>query len=304
LKHIADIRKLIQLKGHNGAIYCLTDIPGHNFFLSAGGDGWIVQWDKEGASPDGILLAQVEGKIFAMCYLQDKELLVAGDFDGDLYWIDMPAKKVIRRVRQHQGSIFAIGTFSKYVYSIGADGFVVQWSVDTMLPVASVKISKKALRSIVIDTKNEMAFIGSSDSHIYIVNLNTLNVEKTLHDMHASTVFSLALSEGMNLFSGGRDAQLKKIGIADFNTLHQISAHWYTINRILYLSHSDLLITASRDKTFRVWDASDLSLLKSVDMHKGGHINSVNTLLYFENEKILATGSDDRSVILWKLEFI
>lgn len=304
MKHIADIRKLIQLKGHNGAIYCLTDIPEHNFFLSSGGDGWIVQWAKDGASPDGILLAQVDGKIFSMCYVQDMELLLAGDFDGDLYWIHMPEKKVIKRVRQHQGSIFAIESFNDYVYSIGADGFIVQWSKDAMLPVASVKISKKALRSIVIDTENETAYIGSSDSNIYIVNLNTLNVENTLQDIHASTVFSLTMCEGKNLFSGGRDAQLKKIDITDFNTLQQISAHWFTINRILYLSHSDILITASRDKTFRVWDASDLSLLKSVDMHKGGHINSVNALLYFENHKILATGSDDRSVILWKTEFI
>lgn len=298
-----DIRKLIQYQGHNGAIYCMADLPDSTYFLSAGGDGWIVQWSKDGASTDGVLMAKVDGKIFAMHHLSVHKMLLAGDFDGDLYWINLHSNEVVRRVRHHKGSIFAIDSFMDAVYTVGADGYLVQWSSIGMMPVLSVKISLKSLRTIVIDQSNGLAYIGSSDAAVYIVDLNTMAVIKILKNLHENSVFTVSLADGQYLFSGGRDAQLQKTSLEDFSPGATIPAHWYTINDLLYLHDADLLVSASRDKSFRIWNATDLSLVRSVDMHKGGHINSVNTLLYFADKKILATGSDDRTVILWELTF-
>ncbi len=84
-----EIFKIIQYTGHRSAIYSMADIPDKNYFVSAGGDGWIVAWKKDGSEPDGELLAKTEGKILCLAYSQIHGLLLASDMDGRLYYIDL-----------------------------------------------------------------------------------------------------------------------------------------------------------------------------------------------------------------------
>ena len=53
-----DLRLLHTSTGHNGALYALQPGFEPHAFLSAGSDGWIVQWDLH-APENGKLLASV-----------------------------------------------------------------------------------------------------------------------------------------------------------------------------------------------------------------------------------------------------
>lgn len=297
-KESLEIQKIKQLTGHRSSIYCLVDIPGEDRFLSAGGDGWIVSWDKDGNEENGNLLASVEGKIFSMFYDSVKNLLLVGDMDGHLYWIDYEKKTILKRLVIHKGSIFGIKILDNKVWTCGGDGVLCKTNIDTMLPEISVRLSNQGLRCF--EFVGNKIIVGGSDKSLQIVNTETLKTENHIKNAHGNTIFSLLYDGNDHIYSGGRDAILKKWSAINFVEELQIPAHWFTVNKIIKVAQN-YIATVSRDKTLRIWDKNTLLLVKSLDITKGGHINSVNDVVFFTEKRMLATASDDKSIILWKI---
>ncbi|HMU04706.1 MAG TPA: hypothetical protein PJ990_13830, partial [Saprospiraceae bacterium] len=204
------IKHTATLSGHISSIYCLADKVDTPYFFSVAGDGWIVQWAKDARQTDGLLLAKVEGKIFSIIYIKDQHLLVVGDFEGHVYWIDTDTNVILKRVAFHKGSIFGFCQVSvDHIYSISGDGYLCKWDIQTYQPIQSIKISNQGLRSIIYDNKNHNIYVGSSDNAIYQVSEKDLKVEKNILHAHQNSVFSLAILPNDTLLSGGRDAHLK-----------------------------------------------------------------------------------------------
>jgi WD40 repeat protein len=82
---------------------------------------------------------------------------------------------------------------------------------------------------------------------------------------------------------------------------HDLAAHWYTINHLAMHPQGKLLASASRDKTIRLWDMSDFSLVKTLDATNEGHLNSVNHLTWSSSGAKLYGASDDRTISAWSI---
>ena len=81
-----------------------------------------------------------------------------------------------------------------------------------------------------------------------------------------------------------------------------LDAHWFTINKIGAIPELSAFATASRDKTWRLWSTDDFELLKSIDVQKGGHINSVNALVWIPEAGLMVSAGDDRLIRMFKVE--
>lgn len=297
------IEHISTLSGHISSIYCLADKVDTPHFFSAAGDGWIVQWQKDAAQSDGLLLAKVDGKIFSILYIKEHHLLVVGDFEGHIYWLDTETNVILKRVAFHKGSIFGFCQVSAdHMYSISGDGFLCKWDIHTYQPIESIKISNQGLRSIIYDDKRHVIYIGSSDNAIYQVIEKDLKVEKIIPQAHQNSIFSLAILPDDTLLSGGRDAHLKAWSTPNMEVAQDFAAHMFTINSIVHIPELHLFATASRDKCIRIWDETTFELYKSIDIQKEGHINSVNSLLWLPTESTLVSASDDRTIRMWKIE--
>jgi WD40 repeat protein len=293
-----EITKLIQYTGHVSSVYAMANQEGSEYFITSGGDGWIVSWKKDGSEENGHLLAKVEGKIFSLQYSVRHQVLLAGDMHGHLYFIDLEKKTTLKRIVIHKGSIFDIKVWGDTAITCGADGFICRVNITSMLPEISVSISKSGLRCLEIC--HNFLLAGGSDNAIRWLDLQDMKVINTLENAHKNSVFSVLTDYDGNIFSGGRDAVLTSRHPETLEIISSVPAHWYTINKIIELD-SETILTVSRDKTIRIWDKDGLTLIKSLDFTKGGHINSVNNVLFFPENHIVATCSDDRSIILWKI---
>jgi len=288
--------------GHQGAIYALHHNENSTHFLSGGSDGWIVKWDID--LPDtGINLATIPSQIFSLCYLETLNFCIAGDLNGFVYFIDLNNPKLIPKAfAHHKKGVFSILHIDNEIFTAGGDGFFTKWSISPQFPVESIQLSYKAIRTVIYDEqKNEFA-LGCSDGAIYFVDRQSFNLKEVWKSCHLPSVFTLAFHpDKERIISGGRDALLKIWNRKDGHIIKVIPAHRFTINHMILNSKGNLLFTASRDKSIRIWDTSDFNLLGSLNgINNQGHQNSVNRLLWFEKQQSLLSASDDRQLLSWR----
>lgn len=301
LPSIPFLQPLARLMGHNGSIFALQQGRDERHLLSAAGDGWVVEWDL--AEPEnGRLLARVETQLFALAYLPEQRLVVAGNMNGGVHWIDLDRPEQTRNVAHHRKGVYAVLGHGEYVFTLGGDGLLTRWSAADGRSLESIQLSSKSLRCIDFSPpRNELA-VGSSDHGIYLLDADTLALKSHLPQAHENSVFALRYVPGADLLlSGGRDAHLRvwELG-AQLKSALTLPAHWYTINEIVFHPQAHLFATASRDKTIKLWDASSFQLIKVLEpVRDKGHVNSVNTLLWSNYRDMLVSAGDDRSLIVW-----
>ncbi|MEM6317990.1 MAG: WD40 repeat domain-containing protein [Bacteroidota bacterium] len=298
------IKKIATLTGHNASIFSLIPYETDDTFLSGAGDGWIVRWNFN--DPDmGQLVAKVDTQIFSLCYLSDQNMVVAGNMNGGVHWVDVANPEQTKNVAHHQKGVFAIQRIGSHVFTAGGSGVLTKWAISTQKTLESLHLSNKSLRCLAYcSAKRELA-VGASDHSIYLLDADTLFIKKTIEQAHENSVFTLRYSpNGRYLISGGRDAQLR-VRDLDKNT-SEISAqpaHWYTINDIAFHPKAPIFATASRDKTIKIWDSEKFQLLKVIEtVRDQGHLNSVNRLFWSSFNNYLVSCSDDRSIMIWQVQ--
>ncbi len=298
------IEKLSQLTGHDASIFKVVGFKEANLFLSGAGDGWVVVWDLK--APDmGRLISKVDKQIFSLCYLSGHELILAGNMEGGLHWINLNEPDNTKNISHHKNGVFAIEQVDESVFTAGGEGLLTRWDIKATSSIESIHLSNKSLRCMAYSAERNEIAVGASDQNIYLLDATTLNLKNTIEAAHDNSVFTLQYSpDNKYLISGGRDAHLRIRSIEDsFTEISKQPAHWYTINHLVYHPDGSMFATASRDKTIKVWDATTFQLLKVLDTTRyGGHLNSVNHLHWSTYNNCLISCSDDRSIILWSIE--
>lgn len=291
-----------RLSGHNGAVYCLSPGILAYDFCSAGGDGWMVGWQFE--HPDsGRLIAKADTQLFTLLSLPSENILVGGDMNGGLHWVNLEKPDISKGIQHHQKGVFDLLIAKGDLFSIGGDGRLSRWSIPEQRSLESLILSNQSLRSMVFNAaRNEIA-VGASDNHIYLIDADHLEIKTKLENAHSNSVFSLCYShDGSILWSGGRDAHLKMWQLEpNPELLASHPAHWYTINDIALHPGGQWLATASRDKTIKLWETHTFQLIKVLKADRdNGHVNSVNKLWWSQEGDSLVSASDDRTLIWWE----
>lgn len=282
-----------RLFGHKGAIYKIIDTKESHFY-TCGGDGYVVRWDKNMGSDNGLLIAKTENPIYCAYLNELHNQLIVGCLNGDLISIDLKNNKVVHKLKAHSKSVFDIAAYRGILYSCGGDGQLNFYNENFKIDVKIV-LSHQSLRCVT--AISDELWIGSSDQFLYKIDLETkMILPKFL--AHDSSIFALTNYNGI-LYSGGRDARIKIWETDNDVNIKTIDAHMATVNALMI--SNDLLFSASRDKTIRIWTL-DGDIVQSLSPVAGGHINSVNTLTALKHTNHIASGSDDKSIIIWALE--
>ncbi len=295
------IEKIQACIGHQAALYALAPGRDHRHFLTAGGDGWVVEWSLDDPET-GRLAAAVETRIFSLLHLPDSRRLVAGNMQGGVHWVDLAEPARTRNVQHHRQGVYDLLAVGEWLYSAGGDGLLTRWSVADGRTVESVQLAGRSLRALAHSALRGELAVGASDGSIYLLEETTLTLRRVIPAAHLPSVFTVAYTpDQRHLLSGGRDAMLRVWNLEnDLKTLLELPAHRFTLNHLAFSPDGQLFATASRDKTFKIWDARTYELLKVVDtLRYGSHIHSVNRLLWLPDA--LVTSSDDRSAIIWRV---
>lgn len=297
------IEKTDTFAGHRDAIYALSPAKDPQQFYSSGSDGLVIRWDL--TKPDlGELIARIPASVYALAYDETTGLLWVGqNFDG-IHRIDPITKQALDSIKLTSSQIFDIQIFENIVLIAQGDGTVTILDREHFQIRKHLKASEASARSIDINPHSREFAVGYSDYTIKIFDLDSLTL-KFIIAAHTHSVFSVRYSpNGHFLYSGGRDAHLKSWKVGDPYQVHQdVVAHMFAINHITFSPDHQKIITASMDKTLKIWDAQSLRLLKVLDWARfAGHRTSINKVLWLPLASGFVSASDDRLISIWKVQ--
>ncbi len=296
------IQKLGQFAGHKDCIYALGKSQKDNHFYTGAADGYIVEWSHDDKA-DGALISRVSRPVYSFLLNSEKMQLLAGTAQGSLHCIDLNQQVETRNIEAHTLGLYDLKAYNNRLISVGGDGIINVWDMETLQLIIKIKGSDKSARCVAINPNENEFAVGFSDFSIKIYDGETYQLKRTLNG-HSNSVFALSYSkDGKCLISGGRDAMLKVWDVEnDFDLLHDIAAHSLHINTIVFNTENTLLATGSMDKTIKIWDAQTFKLLKVIDKARNqSHSTSVNKLLWLDNQT-LASVSDDKMTMLWEVK--
>ena len=297
-------RPTATFQGHKAAVYALCEGATSGSFLSAGGEGIVVQWHVD--RPDqGEAIVNVGEAVFSLGMLAEQELLLIGTGTGRLLVVDLRMKSEVQAIEAHTKGIFRICPLeANAVACAGGDGALSTWSLsdDRTKPLTTLRripLCEEKLRDIARSAEGERIVVACGDGSLRELDLPTLN-ERQRFEGHAKGANCVTFHPTKPaLISGGKDGQVK-VWRPDGGCLLEFAAHKGSV----YATSIDLtgryLATVGRDALLKIWDANTLEPIQRSAREKSAHTHSINATLWLGNT--LITGSDDRSIQAWGVE--
>jgi WD repeat-containing protein 61 len=296
---------LAEYEGHIGSVFAMTIDQEEKYLYTSGDDGVVARWDLEQKGGDATGILKSGRAIYALEVSDEENVLVAGSSDGTLYFYDLEKKELIRTIRKTSESIFCLKIVEGKVWVCQGGGFLSAYDLRQDKEYFFGRICEENLRVMVPAMEEGQFYIGASDHSIYLIDLNRGKVLGKWA-AHENSVFSLLMHPTSKyLLSGSRDAHYFVWDLKQEKELiKKVPAHNFTINDFALSMDENYFVTASRDKTIKIWDAYDFKLLKVIDRQRHqGHSHSVNKIIWLKRDNSVISCSDDRRIIRWGFDF-
>jgi centriolar protein POC1 len=286
------------LEGHEHPIYALSSSSKEHILFSGGGEGAVVEWSLKTMKPIKIMY-KTRASIYSIHCPKALPLLVSGDREGKISVFNFIEQKLVYQEKLATAAIFSVLSHQHKLYFVSEDGYLRCFDLEHMSLEMELKISEQALRCVSLNIDDEMLYISGKELKIFHYSIKENRVIRS-EEQHTLPVFALEYdSVNKQLLSGARDAQIKVWRMTETINL---AAHMFAVNKILSIPEHAVFISASMDKSIKMWDAKNLNLLAMADPTKNqGHHKSVNTLCFTPYEQLFASGGDDRMIKVWRL---
>lgn len=292
-------RKIKELAGHSAGVYSLAF--DQTYIYSGSADKFVARWDLERGLQDKFAI-RFESPVYSICLIANNQKLVVGLANGDLHIFDLLERKEVKFYQQHKTALFAISNNSVkgHFYTADADGNLSVWSDATLDLLIHLPLECGKIRRITVASSGRYMGLACQDGNFRVFDTETYNEIATVnaHKGGATCLLFDPLDETI-LFTAGKDAWLRSWKWENGLMLKEIPAHNYVIYDIISLDWGATLVTASRDKTVKVWNKEHLSFLQRLDQKAGGHRHSVNCLIKM-SEGSFVSASDDKRILLFE----
>lgn len=289
---------------HQAAVYALEQGTTSETFFSAGSDRKVILWNI--ATDEHKVIAQIPAMIVSLCYLPESNTLLVGQTGGGIHVLDLAAKKELKLLAAHKAYVFDIkyNASSNQFYVASGDGSISIWNAQNFELIHQVKLTEEKIRQLTFSIKRNELAVGCGDGKVVLIDLADYSIKQTLEN--ESGVNSLLyINNDQHLLVGLKEAHLVEWDLMMYQKVSGFPAHNWAIYSLKQFENSPFVISASRDKTIKVWDVATLKPLQRIQRPKSnGHTHSVNALLPLADSNYLISTGDDRRVKVWKVNHI
>ena len=300
------IEKLFELNGHSAAIYSLDFFSNSsNYIYTASGDGFIARWNLSEKKQDNFSI-RLSASLYALKCIDNTSYLVAGLSSGDVHIVDVDNKKEVAHLKYHTTGIFCIqvNQIKKHLYLTDAIGNISIWNLTNFTFLMSLPIDCGKIRHIELLENESKIAICCQDGNVKIFETNYYNeiVSRKINEQGVNFLIDFPLKKDVSI-CGGKDGVLHLVSNENLEDIHQFPAHNFAIYQLAFHPEGILFATVSRDKSLKIWNSTNLSLIKKIERPQGGHTHSINSVKWISNEKLVTVG-DDKRVVVWGISNI
>jgi U3 small nucleolar RNA-associated protein 13 len=307
----------------------LNPLPGQNLdedqmiFVTIGEEGQIKFWDAQSGSK---ILTQNQEPLcqdrspsiacFQISTRPKSDQLCVVSVERDLFFYELPTLKLTQQLQGHLDEILSVCWFVK-------DQYLAIACNSNDLKIMEVATSRcqhlKGHSDIVVCVKSmpcdPLCIISSSkDCSIIVWKFEPETMSPQIiytASGHTHAIYAIGVSPYEKIFfSGGEDTTLKKWTIpvkkkdgsntkksSSLIANQTIKAHEARIDAIDVSPNEQLVATGSRDKTAKIFSASNLQIIATLKGHRRG----VNAVQFSPVDQVIVTAADF-SLRMWNLQ--
>jgi WD40 repeat protein len=182
----------------------------------------------------------------------------------------------------------------------GNDGKIFTYKIDSLGIVTKDKtanLHRMSINSVYIDPGGKFVYSGSNDGTVIQYDL-AKNKERKITNTNAISSIAVGLDK-KTVFCSDNTGVIKKYDMLNPSVpVVNYEGHTDQVNCIVLSKDGKILISASSDKTIKVWNTVNGKLEKTLT----GHDWKVLTVAISANGKYIISGSNDGSTKLWDIE--
>ncbi len=196
----------------------------------------------------------------------------------------------------HVNSIYSIlPSFQENkVYTGGADGYVVEWDLNSKGDGLMICRLPKPIYSMLVLPLSKLLLVGTASGNLHVIDLNQ-NAEIKNIELHSLGILDLSLLDSQIISAGG-DGIIGVLDANDFKVIRMMKASEKSARVLTTNARSGEVAVGFSDHRIRIYDAKTWEL-KQV-LHE--HTNSVFALTYSPDGQYLLSGGRDVQLKRWK----
>jgi WD40 repeat protein len=182
----------------------------------------------------------------------------------------------------------------------GNDGKIFTYKIDSLgiaVKDKSNSLHRMSINSVYIDPSGKFVYTGSTDGTILQYDL-VKNKERKINNFNAVSSIAVAMDK-KTVYCSDNTSIIKRYDILNPSVqVINYEGHTDQVNHVVLSKDNKYLISASSDKTVKIWNTTNGKLEKSL----AGHDWKVLTVAISSNGKYIVSGSNDGSIKLWDFE--
>ena len=288
-------KALQTLKGHTGAIACLTFSPNGDLLASADYDNTTRLWNLKTGKVRHVLQGHTD-KVQLVAFSPDGQQLATGSKDTHIRLWDVESGQALAMLQGHQNIVLGL-TFVDpgRLVSASRDLTLRLWDTASGVTLRVFQGHQSAVRQVAV--KDEYLYSTSNDGTVRRWSLQP-QPAFTVVDLPGKPASAAITPDGSRVAVGFADGGLRLYALPDGHLLwEKAEAHKDGINRLAFSSDGQQVASASHDKTGKLWQTSDGQLVQTFS----GHSQGVYAVAFSPDGRSLATASYDGQLGLFHI---
>jgi len=279
-----------KILAHQDPIYALA--AGGNKCYTGAADKTIKRTNSEDFSLDSFAI-HTSHTCMCLHYTQSNHLLL-GLLNGEFYVIDALSKRELFSFTFPNDGVFSLESCTRFnFYYVGlASGNLAVFNATTFELLYLEKIASDKLRKLKFCLQDGNLYSASKDGIIRTFDPLHFIVEDSW-TAHKEGVNAMVFGKDDTIITAGKDGYIRSW---TRNSKKELLCEFPAHRGVIYdlLRCGSFLISASRDKSIKIWELPTFTPLKKLTEHR----QSVNALAQ-QNDYSFVSVSDDATLISW-----